>query len=111
MNFLGLLNFQAPYLPWVLLGFSLLLGNSIAVDLMGLMLYFSHRHFNYFNISVYLFLLKSDFKVFDFAENNFKYVFHKLQFLSKNIYNIKLAYEFDIWVSSCSLKPLGIGAK
>lgn len=36
MNFLGLLNFQAPYLPWVLLGFSLLLGNSIAVDLMGI---------------------------------------------------------------------------
>ena len=35
MNFFGLLNFQAPYLPWVLLGFSLLLGNSIIVDLMG----------------------------------------------------------------------------
>jgi hypothetical protein len=35
MNFFGLLNFQAPYLPWVLLGFSLLLGNSIMVDLMG----------------------------------------------------------------------------
>lgn len=36
MNFFGLLNFQAPYLPWVLLGFSLLLGNSIIVDLMGI---------------------------------------------------------------------------
>ncbi|ELU04051.1 hypothetical protein CAPTEDRAFT_159615 [Capitella teleta] len=36
MNFFGLLNFQAPYLPWVLLGFSLLLGNSIMVDLMGI---------------------------------------------------------------------------
>ena len=35
MNFFGLMNFQAPYLPWVLLGFSLLLGNSIVVDLMG----------------------------------------------------------------------------
>ncbi len=35
MNFFGLLNFQAPYLPWVLLGFSLLLGNSVIVDLMG----------------------------------------------------------------------------
>ena len=35
MNFFGLMNFQAPYLPWVLLGFSLLLGNSIIVDLMG----------------------------------------------------------------------------
>lgn len=36
MNFFGLLNFQAPYLPWVLLGFSLLLGNSVVVDLMGI---------------------------------------------------------------------------
>lgn len=36
MNFFGLLNFQAPYLPWVLLGFSVLLGNSILVDLVGI---------------------------------------------------------------------------
>lgn len=36
MNFFGLLNFQAPYLPWVLLGFSLLLGNAMLVDLMGI---------------------------------------------------------------------------
>ena len=35
MNFFGMMNFQAPYLPWVLLGFSLLLGNSVIVDLMG----------------------------------------------------------------------------
>ena len=35
MNFFGLMNFQAPYLPWVLLGFSLMLGNSVVVDLMG----------------------------------------------------------------------------
>ena len=35
MNFFGLMNFQAPYLPWVLLAFSLLLGNSIVVDFMG----------------------------------------------------------------------------
>jgi hypothetical protein len=35
MNFFGLLNFQAPYLPWVLLGFSLMLGNAVVVDLMG----------------------------------------------------------------------------
>nr|XP_046180718.1 derlin-2-like isoform X2 [Oncorhynchus gorbuscha] len=34
MNFFGLLNFQAPFLPWVLMGFSLLLGNSIIVDLL-----------------------------------------------------------------------------
>ncbi|KAL4660333.1 derlin-2-like isoform X1 [Arapaima gigas] len=36
MNFFGLLNFQAPFLPWVLMGFSLLLGNSIVVDLLGI---------------------------------------------------------------------------
>ena len=33
MNFFGLVTFQAPYLPWVLLGFSLLIGNSVSVDL------------------------------------------------------------------------------
>ena len=36
MSFLGLFTFRAPYLPWVLLGFSVLLGNSPAVDLMGI---------------------------------------------------------------------------
>lgn len=36
MNFFGLLNFRAPYLPWVLLGFSVILGNAIWVDLMGM---------------------------------------------------------------------------
>lgn len=30
------LFYQAPYLPWVLLGFSLLLGNSVSVDLLGM---------------------------------------------------------------------------
>ena len=35
MNFFGLLTFNAPYLPWVLLCFSILLGNSIAVDVLG----------------------------------------------------------------------------
>ncbi len=37
MNFFGLMNFQAPYLPWVLCGFSILLGGSTTVDLMGLL--------------------------------------------------------------------------
>ena len=36
MNFFGLLTFQAPYLPYVLLGFSLLLGNAVSVDLLGM---------------------------------------------------------------------------
>lgn len=28
--------FQAPYLPWVLLGFSVLVGNAFWVDVMGM---------------------------------------------------------------------------
>uniref|UniRef100_A0A8C9HVI5 Derlin n=1 Tax=Piliocolobus tephrosceles TaxID=591936 RepID=A0A8C9HVI5_9PRIM len=36
VNFFGLFTFQAPFLPWVLMGFSLLLGNSILVDLLGI---------------------------------------------------------------------------
>ncbi|XP_037091559.1 derlin-2-like [Pollicipes pollicipes] len=36
LNFFGLLSFQAPYLPWVLLAFSLLLGNKVAVDMVGI---------------------------------------------------------------------------
>ncbi|CAH3110564.1 unnamed protein product [Pocillopora meandrina] len=36
MNFFGLLTFKAPYLPWVLFGFSLMLGNSVMVDLIGI---------------------------------------------------------------------------
>nr|XP_033812943.1 derlin-3 isoform X2 [Geotrypetes seraphini] len=37
MNFFGLLNFQAPFLPWVLTGFTLLLGHSILIDLLGIL--------------------------------------------------------------------------
>mmetsp|Transcript_35906 Transcript_35906/g.112319 ORF Transcript_35906/g.112319 Transcript_35906/m.112319 type:complete len:239 (+) Transcript_35906:379-1095(+) len=36
MNFLGLFNFPAPWLPWVLLAFSVLLGSSPVVDLVGI---------------------------------------------------------------------------
>ncbi|KAG9509918.1 Derlin-2, partial [Fragariocoptes setiger] len=44
MNFFGLITFQAPYLPWVLLGFSMLLGSSMLVDLIGIAV----GHFYYF---------------------------------------------------------------
>merc|ERR1711909_43760 len=37
-------TFQAPYLPWVLLAFSVLLGNSVSVDLLGM----SVGHIYYF---------------------------------------------------------------
>jgi len=36
MNFLGLFVFQADYLPWVLLGFSLLLNHNIIADVIGI---------------------------------------------------------------------------
>ncbi|XP_035306779.1 derlin-3 isoform X2 [Cricetulus griseus] len=36
VNFFGLLNFQAPFLPWALMGFSMLLGNSVLTDLLGI---------------------------------------------------------------------------
>jgi Derlin-2/3 len=43
MNFFGLMNFQAPYLPWVLCGFSVLLGGSTTVDIMGIIV--GHTYF------------------------------------------------------------------
>lgn len=36
MSFLGLFNFSAPYLPWVLLAFSYVLGSSPLVDILGI---------------------------------------------------------------------------
>lgn len=36
MSFLGVLTFHAPYLPWVMLTFSVLIGNSITMDLIGI---------------------------------------------------------------------------
>eukprot|EP00618_Florenciella_parvula_P014054 CAMPEP_0119480812 /NCGR_PEP_ID=MMETSP1344-20130328/9451_1 /TAXON_ID=236787 /ORGANISM="Florenciella parvula, Strain CCMP2471" /LENGTH=236 /DNA_ID=CAMNT_0007515155 /DNA_START=162 /DNA_END=868 /DNA_ORIENTATION=+ len=36
MSFLGLFPFTAPYLPWVLLTFSVLLGNPATIDLIGI---------------------------------------------------------------------------
>merc|ERR1711879_159225 len=36
MSFLGLFTFSAPYLPWVILGFGLLLGQSPMHDLLGI---------------------------------------------------------------------------
>ena len=36
LSFLGIFNFTAPYLPWVLLGFSVVLRSSPVVDLLGM---------------------------------------------------------------------------
>jgi len=36
MSLLGLVTFNAPYLPWVMLSFSLLFGNPVAMDVIGI---------------------------------------------------------------------------
>lgn len=49
MSFLGLFNFTAPWLPWVLLLFSVMLGSSPVVDLLGM----GVGHTYYFLTDVY----------------------------------------------------------
>lgn len=49
MNFFGIITFSAPYLPWVLLLFSLVFGNPIEMDLMGIVV----GHTYYFLDTVY----------------------------------------------------------
>jgi len=36
MSFLGVFSFTAPYLPWVMLTFSVLLGNPVTIDVIGI---------------------------------------------------------------------------
>lgn len=36
MSFLGFLQFNAPYLPWVMLTFSVLIGNAVVMDIIGI---------------------------------------------------------------------------
>ena len=49
LSFLGLFTFEAPYLPWVLMGFGLLLGHSPTHDLLGIVV----GHLYYFLEDVY----------------------------------------------------------
>lgn len=49
MNFLGLFNFTAPYLPWVLLGFSLVIGSQPLLDFLGIVV----GHIYYFLEDIY----------------------------------------------------------
>ena len=49
MGFLGLFPFSAPYLPWVLLLFSMFIGNPIETDLLGIVV----GHVYYFFEFVY----------------------------------------------------------
>ena len=57
MNFFGLLTFKAPFLPWVLFGFSLLLGNSVTVDVIGIFLKFCLQ-----SMGSYMYMLESTLK-------------------------------------------------
>merc|ERR1740124_1625076 len=36
MSVFGLITFKAPYLPWVMLSFSLLFGNPVSMDVIGI---------------------------------------------------------------------------
>lgn len=49
MSFLGFLTFNAPYLPWVMLGFSVVIGNNVTMDVIGIMV----GHLYYFLEFVY----------------------------------------------------------
>jgi Derlin-2/3 len=49
MGFLGIFPFSAPYLPWVLLLFSLVIGNPVETDLLGIIV----GHIYYFLEFVY----------------------------------------------------------
>ena len=55
MSFLGLFTFTAPYLPWVLLGFSFLLGNDAMVDSLGIGI----GHLYYFLEDIYPLMVPS----------------------------------------------------
>lgn len=47
MSFLGVFSFTAPYLPWVMLAFSLLLGNPITIDAIGIFVGHSYYFLEY----------------------------------------------------------------
>src|SRR4051794_17965366 len=50
MNFLGVFNFTAPFMPWVLLGFSLLIsGQMPTADLIGI----GAGHAYYYFVDIY----------------------------------------------------------
>jgi Derlin-2/3 len=47
MSFLGVFTFSAPYLPFVMLGFSVMLGNSVTMDVMGILAGHSYYFLEY----------------------------------------------------------------
>jgi hypothetical protein len=59
MNFLGLFTFTAPYLPYVLLLLSLLLGQDLRVDLSGILI----GHLYFFCEDIYPLMLTSRYRL------------------------------------------------
>merc|ERR1712157_120150 len=47
MSFLGVFSFTAPYLPWVMLMFSVLLGNPVTIDAIGILVGHMYYFFEY----------------------------------------------------------------
>lgn len=47
ISFLGVFTFKAPYLPWVMLTFSVLLGNSVTIDIIGIIVGHTYYFFEY----------------------------------------------------------------
>jgi Derlin-2/3 len=47
MSFLGFLTFHAPYLPWVMLAFSMVIGNAVVMDLLGICVGHSYYFWEY----------------------------------------------------------------
>mmetsp|Transcript_1054 Transcript_1054/g.2628 ORF Transcript_1054/g.2628 Transcript_1054/m.2628 type:complete len:241 (-) Transcript_1054:415-1137(-) len=47
MSLLGFFTFHAPYLPWVMLTFSALVGNSLTIDLIGIVVGHSYYFLEY----------------------------------------------------------------
>lgn len=47
MSFMGLFPFNAPYLPWVMLGFSVVLGNPAVIDIIGIIVGHSYYFLEY----------------------------------------------------------------
>jgi Derlin-2/3 len=47
MSFFGVLTFTAPYLPWVLLSFSVLIGNPVEMDVLGIIIGHTYYFLDY----------------------------------------------------------------
>jgi Derlin-2/3 len=73
LSFLWIFSFTAPYLPWVLLGFSMLLGHPVDVDAIGIIA----GHLYFFLKDVYPAVAKSrGWKIYDiFPTPSILYVF------------------------------------